>query len=421
MLRNSLIFFLLMVPGFLSAERSSDGYHKSQSVDLQTFTQVFEYVKENYVSPVEEDRLLQDAMRGAMSALDPHSAYLDKDEFDDLKINVTGELGGLGVKVMSDGGFVHVVNTIDEGPAEHAGVKSGDKITHLDNIAVNELSPRDAIKKMRGKKGTPINLTLLRVGEPKPLNIVVVRDIITIHSVRSKILDNHFGYLKISEFQTNSGEDVTAAIQKLKKNNAGKLKGLILDLRNNPGGAVESAVEIADAFLDRDKLKQYEGVIVYAKGRAPRSRFKERAHPGDILNGSPLVVIVNHASASASEIVAGALQDYGRAIIIGTQTFGKGSVQTLLPLKENQALKLTTALYYTPAGRSIQATGIIPDILVQNITLPGKENKTKVLSESPLNSKQKEEDTASLLCSDYQLNEALNILKGVSLMNAENG
>lgn len=397
-----LLFILILMPGIILADKPTID-KKFSTVDIQTFAQVIGYIKEHYVTPINEEVLLQHAARGMLASLDPHSAYLDKDDFEDLKISVTGELAGLGVKVVPDGKLIRIVNTIDGGPAERGGVKSGDGITHLNNKSVIELSPREAIKRIRGKKGTQVTLTINRSGETKPLKLCLTRDIITVHSVRSELLEKEFAYLKISEFQTNSGEDVTHAVQTLKKT-AGKLKGLILDLRNNPGGAVESAVQIADAFLDRDKLSQYEGVIVYAKSRTPRSRFKERAHVGDILNGTPLVVLVNQGSASASEIVAGALQDYHRAIIVGTQTFGKGSVQTLLPLEEEQALKLTTALYYTPSGRSIQATGIVPDILIQNINMPS------------LNLNEKKDKAASLLCSDNQLNQALNVLKGVTLM-----
>jgi len=455
LIRAAVLGFVLCASGFAFAEEpapEASNDEKLPLADLQRFTKVIEYIKEYYVKPVKDDALFENAMRGMLAGLDPHSSYLDTEEFSELKTSTSGKFGGLGVEVLPEDGFIRVISPIDDTPAQRAGIQAGDLIIKLNETPVKGLSMREAIEMMRGEKGSKITLTIIRQGENKPLLISVTRDTINVQSVRSKMLDDTFAYVRVSQFQGNSGDDLTRAIQTLKKNNGGNLKGLILDLRNNPGGVLDSAVQIADAFLDRDKLKQYEGVIVSAKGRLPGSQIKEKAHAGDLLNGAPVVVLVNGGSASASEIVAGALQDYRRAVIVGTQTFGKGSVQTVLPLKDNRGLKLTTALYYTPAGRSIQAMGIKPDITVQNLRIPEPTDK-----EDPNVFRIREEDlqghlangndksagdknkavekpgastrvpapvasapgttipSPNLLYTDYQLHEALNVLKGLTL------
>jgi carboxyl-terminal processing protease len=325
-------------------------------------------------------------------------------------------------------------------------VQAGDLIVRLNETPVKGLSMWDAVEMMRGEKGTNITLTIIRQGENKPLKITVTRDIISNKSIRSEVLEDGFGYVRISQFQSNSADDFIQAVQTLKKNNKGKLNGLVIDLRNNAGGVLETCVQIADALLDREKLK-YDGIIVYTKGRMSGSQLKEKAHGGDMLNGAPIVVLVNGGSASAAEIVAGALQDHKRALIVGTQTFGKGSVQTVLPLKDNRGIKLTTALYYTPAGRSIQANGIKPDIIVPFIKIPSQDiessnNSAFSLREENLKNhlenanseakkqspatgttsakekdknKDKENKDLPLIVRDYQLYEALNVLKGLTL------
>jgi len=429
---------LMLPPVFVSADEPTKD-DKLPIADLQRFTKVIEYIKEYYVKPVDDNVLFENAMRGMLAGLDPHSSYLDIEEFAELKASTSGKFGGLGVEIMPEDGFIRVISPIDDTPAQRAGVHAGDLIIRLNDTPVKGLTMREAIELMRGEKGSKIVLTIIRQGENKPLQITVVRDTISVQSVRSKILDDNFIYLRVSQFQSNSGDDLMRAIHNLKKNQAGKIKGLILDLRNNPGGVLDSAVQIADAFLDRDKLKQYDGVIVYTKGRLPGSQIKEKAHPGDILSGAPIVVLINGGSASASEIVAGALQDYRRAVIVGTVSFGKGTVQTVLPLKDDRGLKLTTALYYTPAGRSIQATGIKPDIEVHNLRIPAPNEKDEsnifMIREDDLqgrlengntksdNGKSASSPTASsagsttpLLYTDYQLNEALNVLKGLTLL-----
>lgn len=429
-------------------EASASSNEKLPLNDLQRFTTVVENIKNYYVKPTEDSFLLENAMKGMLSGLDPHSSYLDKDDYEELKAATTGKFGGLGIEVVPEDGLIKVISPIDDTPAQKAGIQAGDIIIRLNDTPVKGLSLREAIEKMRGEKGTNITLTIIRQGENKPLKVVVTRDTINVKSVRSEMLEDNYGYVRISQFQSNSGDDVVQAVQNLKKTNGGKLKGLVLDLRNNPGGVLDASVQVSDAFLDREKLK-YEGVIVYTKGRMSGSQIKEKAHSGDILSGAPIVILVNGGSASASEIVAGALQDHHRAVVVGTQTFGKGSVQTVIPLKENRGLKLTTALYYTPAGRSIQADGIKPDIIVQNMKFPAstevdqtggfllreedlrghlenggnkeqaKKNSTSTQASSSSSPNAKDNKDLPLVNRDYQLFEALNILKGLALLKTQ--
>lgn len=414
--------------------------------DLQRFTSVVEQIRKYYVKPVDDKELFENAIRGILAGLDPHSSYLDPSEFSDLRANTSGKFGGLGIEVTMEDGFIRVISPIDDTPAQRAGIKAGDLIVRLDETPIKGMTLKKAVETMRGEKGTSINLTVMRKGATQPIKIKVARDTIVVKSVRTKLFDKYYGYIRISQFQTHSGEDLVEAIKKLKAESGDKLKGVILDLRNNPGGILESSVKISDAFLDKNKLG-YNGLVVYTEGRLPGSEIKEYAHEGDILNGAPIIVLVNSGSASASEIVAGALQDHQRALIVGTQTFGKGSVQTVLPLRENHGLKLTTALYFTPSGRSIQAEGIIPDIEIADIKMPepkanelehltgvresdleghlangSKAIKTtttedsKNLVSSPDPNQPKADDNKVLLKQDYQLNEALNLLKGLAFI-----
>lgn len=400
--------------------------------DLQRFATVIENIKNYYVKPIDDAELIENALHGMVSGLDPHSSYLDKEDYADLKASTTGKFGGLGVEVFPEDGLIKVIAPIDGTPAERAGIQAGDLIIRLNDTPVKGLSLREAIEMMRGEKGTSITLTIIRQGENKPLQITVTRDTINVRSVRSEMLEDGFGYVRVSQFQTNTGDDFIHAVQALKKEAGGNLRGLVIDLRNNPGGLLDASVQIAGNFLDREKLK-YDGVIVYTKGRMAGSQIKERARSGDMLNGAPIIVLVNGGSASASEIVAGALQDHKRAVIMGTETFGKGSVQTVLPLKDNRGLKLTTALYYTPAGRSIQADGIKPDIIVENQKIPVPENASEqnalrvreeylrrhlengnAAAQANKKGANKEKDLP-LVNRDYQLFEALNVLKGLAL------
>lgn len=425
---SSFSLFAVVSPQIAIAAEDTE---KLPLSDLQRFTTVIENIRSYYVKPVEDSTLIENALKGMVAGLDPHSSYLDKEDYADLKASTTGKFGGLGIEVYPEDGLIRVISPIDDTPAQRAGIQAGDIIIRLNDTPVKGLALREAIEMMKGEKGTNITLTIIRQGESKPLKITVTRDIINVRSVRSEMLDENYGYIRVSQFQTNTGDDFTHAIQSLKKESGGKLKGLILDLRNNPGGLLDASVQVAGSFLDRDKLK-YDGVIVYTKGRMAGSQIKEKARSGDILNGAPIVILVNGGSASASEIVAGALQDHRRAVIMGTQTFGKGSVQTVLPLKDDRGVKLTTALYYTPAGRSIQAEGIKPDITVPNQKIPvaNENNEFGALNVreedlrghlengNHLNQKKgsslKEKDLP-LINRDYQLYEALNVLKGLSL------
>ncbi len=392
---------------------------------LRTFADIFGRIKANYVEPVEDKVLLENAIRGMVSGLDPHSNYLDAEDYKDLQVGTKGEFGGLGIEVGMEDGFVKVIAPIDDTPAQRAGVRSGDLIVRLDDTPVKGLSLNDAVKLMRGKPGTSIELTIIRKGEEKPLKIMVVRDTIKVASVKSRLLDKRFGYLRISQFQSHTTSDLLKALQRLEKEAGGSLQGMILDLRNNPGGVLNAAVSVSDAFLK-------SGLIVYTQGRESDSQLRFEAAPDDVLNGAPIVVLVNEGSASASEIVAGALQDQKRAVIMGTQTFGKGSVQTIIPISDTAAVKLTTARYYTPSGRSIQAEGIKPDIELEEVEVSRVEkNGVKPLKEANLSGHLKNGDSQetpdmesdsgaseneSLADKDYQLSEALNLLKGLAIL-----
>jgi carboxyl-terminal processing protease len=393
--------------------------------DLQSFTEIFSKVKSDYVEQVDEKKLIEDAIRGMLNGLDPHSAYLNTSEFSDLKIGTTGQFGGLGIEVGMENGFVKVISPIDDTPASRAGVKASDLIIKLDDKSVKGMTLNDAVKIMRGKPNTSIDLTIVREGESKPLVINITREIIRVKSVKNRMLEPGYGYVRITNFQSRTTTDLLKAISDLQKD--GPLKGLILDLRNNPGGVLNGAVGVSDAFID-------DGMIVYTEGRIDDSSHRYLATPGDSLNGAPLVVLINGGSASASEIVAGALQDHKRGIILGTKSFGKGSVQTIQELRNGAAVKLTTARYFTPNGRSIQATGIEPDIQLSTVKLSAKDEKATVTySEADLDGSlsnpngdvqqdesKKGADEEALAESDFQLYEALNLLKGLNILSSIN-
>jgi carboxyl-terminal processing protease len=401
--------------------------------DLQAFTDVFSRIKSDYVEEVDDKKLLEDAIRGMLSGLDPHSSYLDTDAFGELRIGTSGQFGGLGIEVGMENGFVKVIAPIDDTPAARAGIKSGDLIVKLDDKPVKGMTLGDAVKIMRGDPNTDILLTIVREGENKPLEITITREIIRVKSVKKRLLEDGYGYVRITNFQSRTTTDLLKAIADLQEKS--KLQGLVLDLRNNPGGVLNGAVGVSDAFLDK-------GLIVYTEGRIDDSSLKYTATPGDALNGAPLVVLVNGGSASASEIVAGAIQDHGRGIIMGFKTFGKGSVQTIQELRNGSAVKLTTARYFTPNGRSIQAEGIAPDITLRNLEVKTN-NAPKRVSEkdltghlsNPINGEDSEnaepadnsddatseKDGESLADKDYQLFEALNLLKGLTIANRITG
>ena len=344
--------------------------------DLRLFSEVFGRIKSDYVEPVEDRKLLKEAINGMLTGLDPHSAFLDQEAYRDLQVGTQGEFGGLGIEVGVEEGFVKVISPIEDTPAFRAGVQAGDLIIKLDEVSLKGVSLSDAVKKMRGKPNTEVKLTILRKGETQPLEFLVRRDVIRVKSVKARMLEPGFGMIRITQFQEHTGENLVQALNDLSKQANGELKGLVLDLRGNPGGLLNSAVAVSAAFLPKNAL------VVYTDGRTEDAKMRLTATKENYVRGAfkddylskvpaiaktvPMVVLVNGASASASEIVAGALQDHNRATIVGTQTFGKGSVQTILPLPNNQAVKLTTARYYTPNGRSIQAKGIAADIVVED-------------------------------------------------------
>lgn len=437
MTRNTLILGLGLMLGVMLAigqgvlaEKDNSMKSSTQTIpleDIRSLSEVFGKVKQHYVEDIKDKELLENAIRGLLSGLDPHSAYLDKEAFTELREGTSGEFGGLGIVVGMKDGFVNVISPIDDTPAEKAGVKSGDLIIRLDDKNVKGMTLEDAVSVMRGKPNTDILLTIVREGADKPLKIEITRAIIKIQSVRSKTLAKGFGYIRVSAFQERTGADLRKAISKLKRANNKKLKGLVLDLRNNPGGLLSAAVEVSDAFLE-------EGIVVSIKGRDKSNTTTYSAKGLDLINDAPIVVLINGGSASASEIVAGALQDHKRGIVMGTLSFGKASVQTVVPLGNGSALKLTTARYYTPAGTSIQAKGITPDIVIDDVKVSKKDDngfkptKEKDLSRHLENSDSDEKETNNgkadkdlkdklvLAKDDYALYEALNLLKGLSLV-----
>ncbi len=386
---------------------------------LRTFADVFGRIKEDYVESVSDRALIENAIRGMLAGLDPHSAYVTGEEYRELQVGTSGEFGGLGIEVGMENGFIKVIAPIDDTPAQRAGLQAGDLIIRIDDKPVKGLSLNEAVQLMRGKPGTQVRLSILRGSDDKPFEVTLERALIQVASVKGRLLEPGFGYVRLAQFQAHTAEDMLQTIARLKSESGGTLKGLILDLRNNPGGVLNGAVGVADAFLT-------QGLIVYTEGRIKNSQMRFSAGPDDVLEGAPLVVLVNGGSASASEIVAGALQDHRRAIIMGTPTFGKGSVQTIVPLDEESALKLTTARYYTPSGRSIQAQGIIPDIILERGEFkPLPESTATTVKESNLVRHLEEEPAAkpapaagqgqSLAAEDLQLAEAMQVLKGLSL------
>jgi len=398
---------------------------------IQNFTNAIYQIKKNYVKPIDDKVLFDNAIKGMLSGLDPHSAFLDEEEFSELQVSTSGKFGGLGIEVTQENGLIKVVSPIDDTPAKKAGIRPGDYIVKIDTTPVKGLSLKEAVGLMRGEIGTDINLVIVREGETKPLNKKLTRDIIKIKSVKSELIDGKYGYLRIAQFQSDTAKNLRKAIVKLQRESKGKLRGMILDLRDNPGGILDAAVDVSDTFLNNKALGKNK-LIVSTKGRAYDSSMEEYSDSDDLTKGLPLVVLVNGGSASASEIVAGALQDHHRAVIAGTKTFGKGSVQTILGITRNEALKLTTALYYTPSGRSIQAEGIVPDLEIANITVKEIEKPGYLLSSeadlknhldnaNKISSKDKHDENANkydgdkMIKSDFQLHQAVNVLKGMAI------
>lgn len=428
------VTLMLPLSGFAETEDntvSSSPSATSKAVpleDVQRFSNAIGEIKKYYVKPVDDKELFNNAIRGMLNGLDPHSSYLDEEEFKELQTSTSGEFGGLGIEVTMEEGVVKVITPLVDTPAFRAGVKSGDYIIKLGPDSVQGLSIKDAVNLMRGKPGSTIKLTILRKGVDKTLTFDLTREVIQVKSVQSKMLAPGYAYIRLTQFQALTGKDMLQSIAQLKQQSSGELKGLILDLRNNPGGLLDSAIQVSDAFLGKDKTGKPE-TIVSTKGRLPGTDFTALSKGMDVLNDAPIVVLINNGSASAAEIVAGALKDNKRAVVMGTTSFGKGSVQTVLPLDNKTGIKLTTALYYTPSGNSIQAQGIIPDIVVNELEIPkaAATNKESIgFSEAALSghiinkhdTKAKitnSKDLNNLMYNDYQLYAALTVLEGMAL------
>ena len=388
---------------------------------LNLFGEVFDRVRTDYVEPTTDDKLIESALNGMLTALDPHSSYMNQKQFDEMKVQTKGEFGGLGIEVTMENSLVKVVSPIDETPAAKAGIKPGDYISEIDGSPVMGMTLNEAVEKMRGPVGTSIKVTIIREGAKEPIPMTLRRDLIKIKSVRSKAEDD-VAYLRITSFSENTSDALKAAFDEQKKAIGGKLKGVVLDLRNNPGGLLDQAIEVSDLFLER-------GEIVSTRSRKPEESRRYSATAGDMTGGLPMVVLINEGSASASEIVAGALKDHKRAVALGMKSFGKGSVQTVIPIDRHGAIRLTTARYYTPAGISIQAKGITPDIEVEQAKIETVKNDRPDISEATLKGhldndqdNSKPADKPSVLgnkdkpaSDDYQLSRALDLIRAVSI------
>ncbi|NIA68288.1 S41 family peptidase [Pelagibius litoralis] len=415
--------FIVLPQVSVAQEDRSETYRQ-----LKLFSDVFERVRADYVEEVTDEQLIEFAIQGMLSTLDPHSSYLNADSFGDMRVQTKGEFGGLGIEVTMENGFVKVVSPIDDTPAARAGVEPGDFITHLDGEAILGLTLNEAVEKMRGPVNTDLNLTIRREGQ-EPFDLTLTRDVIKIRSVRSRVEDN-VGYVRITTFNQQTTPGLKKAIEEIKAELGSELKGYVIDLRNNPGGLLDQAIDVSDAFIG-------QGEIVSTRGRVVDDSQRFNAKGGDLAEGLPIVVLINGGSASASEIVAGALQDHRRAIIMGTRSFGKGSVQTIIPLGLNGAMRLTTARYFTPSGRSIQALGIDPDILVEAATIetpdtngPGRReadlrgaldnpNGENGLDEGtpPVEGETEPHALSEAAAQDYQLARAIDLLRGLALYN----
>ncbi len=428
-LTSYLKLFFIILTGFLITITSVSSNNEIYK-QLNLFGVVYERVRKEYVEEVTDKELIESAINGMLQSLDPHSSFMNSESFDEMKVQTKGEFGGLGIEVTMENGLIKVVSPIDDTPAEKAGVLSGDYISHIDNKSVMGLALSDAVDMMRGPVKTPIVIKILRKNK-EAFDLTIIRDVIKIRSVRSKAEEN-VGYLRITSFTQKTRKNLLKEYDKIDKELGSELKGIVLDLRNNPGGLLNQAVSVSDAFLER-------GEIVSTRGRKSGSEQRFNAKKGDITNGLPIVVLINGGSASASEIVAGALQDHKRAIIMGTQSFGKGSVQTIIPVTNDGAIRLTTARYYTPSGKSIQAKGIEPDIIVPQAKIEvidsnnsrkesdlrgALENKDLIEEEKSNNSSQKNNalNEKKDKVEDYQLKRAIDLIKSINIYNkSKNG
>lgn len=427
------VFLMMAAPMAACAQPADKADSNDTYKQLNLFGDVFERVRAQYVEPVTDKDLVETAINGMLTALDPHSSYLNEKDFDDMRVQTSGEFGGLGIEVTTEEGFVKVVSPIDDTPADKAGIKAGDYIVALDGESVIGLSLTEAVDKMRGKVGTKIQLTIQRKEAPEPIDVEITRDIIRIQSVKHRIEHDDIGYIRITTFNQNTQDALEKAIADIKKKGDKKIIGYILDLRNNPGGLLDQAISVSDSFLNK-------GEIVSTRGRSEQDTHRDNATTGDLIDGKPMIVLINGGSASASEIVAGALQDHHRALVVGTQSFGKGSVQTVIPLPGHGAMRLTTARYYTPSGRSIQAKGIEPDIEVQQATIEeidtsgylresdlrrALDNESgegiKILKKPSKDKDGKTDSEAEDKPDDYQLIRAMDLLRGIVLYGQHTG
>ncbi len=421
--KTAILCLSLLVPATAGAQTQQQALPLPLN-EVRMFTEALDRIRMSYVEEIDDQTLLENAIRGMLAGLDPHSAYMAGDDFDLLEESTSGEFGGLGVEVGRENGYIRVISPIDDSPADRAGIKAGDLIIQIDNKPLREMLPEEAAQMMRGAPGTDVTVTIAREGQ-EPFDLTVTREIIALTSVRSRMIAPGYAYLRISQFRVNTGTELEQEIEDLYAENAAidqPIKGMVLDLRNNPGGILQASVGVVDAFIS-------EGRIVYTEGRLEQTGLDFSATRKTVAGDVPLVVLINNGSASASEIVAGALQDHGRAIIMGTRSFGKGSVQTVLPLDDRRAIKLTTSLYFTPSGRSIQAQGIEPDIIVDEALVTRRSRNVMQYNEADLaghlengngpNSESQRLAEAlisaeEVLVNDYPLNEALNVLKGIN-------
>lgn len=419
---------LVVVIGFGVQHRcAAESGNDYESIEL--FTDVLKIVQKNYVEEVDTKKLVYGAINGMLSSLDPHSSFLPPDMYKELKIETKGSFGGLGIEITVKDGFLTVISPIEDTPAFRAGIKAGDQILKIEEKLTKDMTIIDAVKRMRGPKGSKVTITIMREGFDKPKEYTLVRDIIQVKSIKFNTLDDGYGYVRIAQFQEKTDEDLLKALSALKAENGGSLKGLILDMRNDPGGLLDQAVRVAEHFIAEGEL------LVYTEGRDQDSKMRFTSRKGKKEIGYPMVVLINGGSASASEIVAGALQDHNRAVILGTQSFGKGSVQTIIPLSEDSGLRLTTAKYFTPKGRSIQAKGITPDIIVESLEITAAEKKdTLSIREKDLDNHFSTEDGEEKIekkdqtspaykidekfKDDYQMLRALDLLKGWEILKS---
>ena len=434
----AIVAVLVIIIG-ISSQRRCDAEAKGSDYEsIELFTDVMAIVKKSYVEEVDTKKLIYGAINGMLASLDPHSSFMPPDTYKEMKIDTKGAFGGLGIEISIKDGILTVISPIEDTPAFKAGIKSGDQIFKIDDKFTKDLNINDAVKRMRGQKGTKVILTIMREGFDKPQEFPLMRDIIQVRSVRSKLMEDGYGYVRIAQFQEKTDEDLAKFLKSLKEENKGELKGLVLDMRNDPGGLLDQAVKVAEHFIEDGQM------IVYTEGREKESKMQFTSRKGTKEPKYPIVVLINSGSASASEIVAGALQDHKRAIVMGTQSFGKGSVQTIIPLSDQSGLRLTTARYYTPKGRSIQAKGITPDIVVERLELPkdaADKKEAMHLREKDLENHFEGEDKGAVrdpkkeqkpqqdkkdkaapvraedaLKGDYQVMRALDLLKGWEIL-----